>query len=65
MSYWSHHPELLEEVTIECLPTEWKARVESGKITLDDVPDDLVQKAMMEGTEDHFASMADYIEKDR
>ena len=65
MSYWNQHPEKLEEVTIEYLPIIWRVRVEEGGLCLYDVPEDIVGKAMIEGTEDYFAIMADYMEEDR
>lgn len=65
MSYWNKHPEVLEEVTISSLPIEWRDQIEAGSIGLNDVPEDIMHKAMMEGTEDYFASMVDYMEKDK
>ncbi len=60
MSYWSHHPELLEEVTTNFIPEPWKSQVENGDVDFYDVPDDIKFKAMKEGTEDWFGMMADY-----
>ena len=57
MSYWSHNPEKLKEVTINALPEPWRTEVKSYDILLDDVPDDIRHKAMMKGTEDYFADM--------
>ncbi len=65
MSYWNKHPELLEEVTISSLPEEWRSQIEAGSIGLNDVPEDIMHRAMMDGTEDHFASMAEHMEGDR
>ncbi len=60
MSYWSHHPELLEEVTTDFMPEPWKSQVENGDVDFCDVPDDIKFKAMKEGTEDYWAIMADH-----
>ena len=60
MSYWSHHPEKLEEVTTNCMPEPWKSQVENGDIDFYDVPDDIKFKAMKEGTEDYWATIADH-----
>ena len=61
MSYWSDHPELLEEVTIAFLPDPYKSVVESGKLKLEKVPEDVVDEAMLKGTEDYWASLTSYI----
>ncbi len=68
MSYWNKHPELLEEVTIDSLPKPWKNQVKEEEIDLSDIPKDIALKAMLEGTEGHFADMVDGImmmEEDR
>lgn len=65
MSYWSCHPEKLEEVTIECLPLEWRDQIEDGSISINDIPGSIVDEAMMKGTEEYSACMADQKEKDR
>ena len=59
MSYWSHNPELLDEITIKFLPEEWRNKVESDEIDLYDVPEDIRDKAMQEGTEDYWGSKID------
>lgn len=55
MSYWSHHPEELEELTIRNLPEPWKTQVEEEEIYLTDVPQDLVFEAQRIGVEDYWA----------
>ena len=59
MSYWSHHPEELDEATTKFLPEPWKTQVEEGKIELYDVPEDIRFKAMDEGVADYWGSMVD------
>lgn len=59
MSYWSHNPELLDEITIEALPEEWKDMVESGEIELSEVPEKIRDKAMIEGERDYWAGQVD------
>lgn len=54
MSYWSHNPELLDEVTINMLPNPWKEKVENDEIELEDVPEKIRDAAMLNGTRDHF-----------
>ena len=61
MSYWSHHPEKLDEITIEYLPPPWKDQVIEGRLTLDEVPEEIRDKAMKEGVADYWASEADRI----
>jgi len=58
MSYWSDNPELLEEITIKALPEEWKAKVENEEIDLYDVPNDIFDKAMLEGERNYWAEIA-------
>jgi hypothetical protein len=60
MSYWSHNPELLDEITIRALPDFWRDRIESGEIELEDVPEKIRDKAMLEGEQDYWASKIDY-----
>lgn len=60
MSYWSHHPEKLDEITTNFLPEPWKIQVELGEIELCDVPDDIRFEAMGEGAEDYWDTMADH-----
>ncbi|GAG53999.1 unnamed protein product [marine sediment metagenome] len=62
MSYWSHNSELLDEVTIKALPEEWRNKVESDEIDLDDVPEDIWDKAMLEGTQDYWGTQIDEAE---
>lgn len=57
--YWANNPELLDEITIQNLPESWFSRVSSDEITLQDVPDDVLTKAMLEGEAEHWASKAD------
>lgn len=61
MSYWSHNPELLEEVTAKYLPEPWKSQMENEEINIGDVPSDIVDKAMAQGTENYWADQADHI----
>ncbi len=55
MSFWSHNPELLDELTIKFLPEPWKSQMESGEINIGDVPDNIIGKAMTLGEEDFWA----------
>jgi len=59
MSYWSHNPELYDEITTNALPEEWKDRVESGKIELEDVPENIRYEAAIEGERDYWGSRVD------
>lgn len=59
MSYWSHHPEKLEEITIEHLPPKWKSMVNSEKIELDEVPEKIRFKAMDEGIVEFHSDLID------
>jgi hypothetical protein len=59
MSYWSHNPELLEEITIKFLPEPWKSQVENGDILLSEVPSDIHDKAMLEGEKDYWGDQID------
>jgi len=61
VSYWSHNPELLDEITTDSLPEEWKEKIERGDIELYDVPEEISEKAMLKGVEDFWASMADAV----
>lgn len=61
MSYWSHNPELLDEITIKALPDPWRDQVESGEIDLEDVPEKIRDKAMLEGERDYWADKIDYV----
>ena len=58
MSYWSDHPEKLDEITIEYLPPPWKDQVLEGRLTLDEVPQKIRDKAMDEGVADYWAGRA-------
>ena len=60
MSYWSHHPELLDEITTNFLPEPWKTQVEEGEIELCDVPDDIMFKAVQEGEADYWGGQIDH-----
>ena len=59
MSYWSNNPELLDEITINFLPEEWREEVEAGNIELYDVPEHIRDKAMLEGEREYWAGLAD------
>ena len=59
MSYWSHNPELLDELTIGALSPVWKYLVENEHIQLDDVPEKVRDKAMDDGIADYWAGLAD------
>jgi len=61
MSYWNNNPELLDEITLNSLPEEWKEKVESGEIALYDVPEDVISKAMSEGEREYWADQIDEI----
>ena len=59
MSYWSHNPELLDEVTINALPDLWKEKVENEEIELEGIPEKIRDKAMLDGTQDHFEKLTE------
>lgn len=59
MSYWAEYPELLEEITINFLPKEWREKVENEEIDLYDVPQDIRDKAMLEGEQDYWGGRID------
>lgn len=59
MSYWSHNPELLDEITTKFLPEPWKSKVENGEILCSDVPDDTLFKAVDEGVADYWGEKTD------
>lgn len=59
MSYWSHHPEELEEVTVENLPEPYKSMVENEEMYYGDVPQDILGKAMDEGVADYWGNLVD------
>jgi len=61
MSYWSHNPELLDEITIEALPDEWKNKIMEGEIELLDVPEAIRDKAMLEGEKEYWANRIDEV----
>ena len=65
MSYWSHNPELLDEITTEALPEPWKSQVLADEIELSDVPQDIRLKAMLEGEREYWADVADQARKER
>jgi len=59
MSFGSHNPELLDEITTKALPKEWRDKVELGEIDLYDVPEKIRDKAMDEGLSDYWGSRID------
>ena len=59
MSYWSKNPELLDEITTQALPEEWKDKVESGEFDLYDISEDIRDKAMLEGEREYWAGLGD------
>ena len=59
MSYWSHNPELLDEITAQRLPQPWKAKVMAGEIMCSDVPMGILGPAMDEAVRDYWAGQAD------
>jgi len=59
MSYWSHNPELLDEITLKALPKKWRDKVESEEIDLYTVPEDIRDKAIIEGEKDYWAELSD------
>ena len=61
MSYWAHHPELLEQITVEALPPKWKKKVENEEIELLEVPVDILYKAMAEAEKEYWASKVDAV----
>lgn len=63
--FWNNNVELLDKITIECLPEEWKEKVESGEIELYDVPNDIVSEAMLEGERDFWATQIDAVKTRR
>lgn len=60
--YWANNPELYDELAINNLPEPWKERVESGKIELQDVPEDIQMKAYSDGEQDHWDNLASQAE---
>jgi len=61
MSFGSHNPELLDEITTKALPEEWRDKVELGEIDLYDVPETIRDKAMLEGEADYWGSRIDEV----
>ena len=59
MSYWSDHPEKLDEITTEYLPPPWKDQVLEGRLTLDEVPEKIRFKAADEAVADYWAEQAE------
>jgi hypothetical protein len=57
MNVWKNKPELLEKVTLKALPDEYKKALNSGEIGLQDIPDDVMHRAMVKGTEDYLACL--------
>jgi len=44
----------IEELTIQCLPSNWKKLLLSQEIGLFDIPKNVVQEAMLEGIRRHY-----------
>jgi hypothetical protein len=44
----------IEELTIQCLPSNWRRLLLSQEIGLFDIPEDVVQEAMLEGIRRHY-----------
>lgn len=44
----------IEEVTIQCLPEPWKQALLDQSIGLFDIPDEIVQTAMLEGIRRYY-----------
>ena len=59
MRYWNNNPELLDEITIQAIPEDWKDKVDSGEIDLMDIPEKIRDHAMLEGERDYWATLAD------
>lgn len=59
MSYWSDNPELLDEITTNFLPEPWKTQVEEGRVELNDIPEKIRNKAMLEGEQDFWVTKID------
>jgi len=59
MSYWSHNPELYDEIITKALSEEWREKVESGEVELTDVPEDIFYRAAVEGEREYWAELAD------
>ena len=59
MSFGSHNPELLDEITTKALPEEWRDKVELGEMDLYDVPEAIRDKATLEGERDFWDSRID------
>jgi len=59
MSFGSHNPELIDEITTKSLPKIWKNKVESEEIDLYDVPEKIRNKALIEGEADFWGSQID------
>ena len=59
MSFWSHNPELLDEIITENLPEPWKTQVIEGEILVSDLPDDVLYKATIEGEREFWADQID------
>jgi hypothetical protein len=62
MSYWSHHPEKLDEITMENLPEPWKTWVMDGSVALCDVPSEILDKAANYGEADYWGNKFDEAE---
>jgi len=59
MSYWSHNPELLDEITTNFLPEPWKTKVLEGEILCSDIPNEILLPVVTKAVEDYWGSMID------
>ena len=62
MSYWSHHPEELEQITVDNLPEPYKSMVENGEMDWEDVPQDVLFESMDEGVAEYWGNRIDEAE---
>lgn len=59
MSYWSHNPELLDEIIAKNLPEPYYTQYAEGEIDICDVPEDIRCKAMDGGIADYWGERTD------
>lgn len=59
MSYWSHNPELYDDLCIRNLPRVWRECVEQGYVELESVPWDVRAKAYDRGEADWWSGQID------
>lgn len=59
MSYWSHHVEEMDEITIENLPESWKSQVLEDIIDLYDVPEEVRMDSFFKGESEYWGNMID------